>query len=144
MTKSPHPASATMEGQLGAPRPLHRFSIPGRQPHSMTRLCLNSALICASFCLMTSADTALAAARVALPHQPLAFEVNQGQTAPEVAYLTRGPGYMLYLTRDDAVLSLNSNAAGTHTGRVLTMHLVGAAPRTRIGGTSTLAGKHNY
>ena len=81
---------------------------------------------------------------MASPRQPLAFEVNQGQTAPEVAYLTRGPGYMLYLTRDDAVLSLNADAAGGPAGRVLTMHLVGAAPRPRIDGASPLAGKHNY
>ena len=37
---------------------------------------------------------------------PLEFEANQGQTAPEVKYLARGSGYTLFLTANDAVLSL--------------------------------------
>src|SRR5215470_15202810 len=37
---------------------------------------------------------------------PLIFEANQGQTNEEVKFLTRAPGYMLLLTRNEAVLSL--------------------------------------
>ena len=37
---------------------------------------------------------------------PLAFEANQGQTAPEVRYLAHGQGYQLFLTNQEAVLTL--------------------------------------
>src|SRR5262249_62095175 len=37
---------------------------------------------------------------------PLAFEVNQGQTDPQVRYLAHGSGYTLFLTSSEAVLSL--------------------------------------
>ena len=36
----------------------------------------------------------------------LTFEANRGQTSPRVRFLARGKGYMLFLTPDDAVLSL--------------------------------------
>jgi hypothetical protein len=37
---------------------------------------------------------------------PLSFEANQGQTAGPVKFLARGRGYALFLTGDEAVLSL--------------------------------------
>jgi hypothetical protein len=37
---------------------------------------------------------------------PLSFEANQGQTDPSVKFLSRGGGYTLFLTLDEAVLSL--------------------------------------
>jgi hypothetical protein len=37
---------------------------------------------------------------------PLSFEANQGQTDARVKFLARGPGYALFLTADEAVLSL--------------------------------------
>ena len=37
---------------------------------------------------------------------PLSFEVNRGQSAKEVKFLARGQGYVLFLTRDEAVLAL--------------------------------------
>jgi len=37
---------------------------------------------------------------------PLSFEPNQGQTDAEARFLSRGPGYMLFLTPSEAVLSL--------------------------------------
>src|SRR5437764_12808116 len=39
---------------------------------------------------------------------PLSFEANQGQTDPRVKFLSRGKGYTLFLTGDEAVLSLRS------------------------------------
>src|SRR6266581_1405397 len=39
---------------------------------------------------------------------PLSFEANQGQTDPRVKFLSRGSGYTLFLTSDEAVLSLRS------------------------------------
>ena len=39
---------------------------------------------------------------------PLSFEANQGQTGSEVRFLSRGNGYSLFLTSNEAVLSLQS------------------------------------
>jgi hypothetical protein len=39
---------------------------------------------------------------------PLTFEANQGQTDSQVKFLSRGRGYALFLTGNDAVLSLRS------------------------------------
>ena len=41
---------------------------------------------------------------------PLAFELNRGQTDARVKFLSRGRGYSLFLTGDEAVLSLRSQA----------------------------------
>ena len=35
---------------------------------------------------------------------PLQFEANRGQTDKDVHFLSRGPGYSLYLTAGEAVL----------------------------------------
>jgi hypothetical protein len=40
---------------------------------------------------------------------PLSFEVNQGQTDPQVKFLSRGRGYTLFLTGDAAVLELQES-----------------------------------
>lgn len=37
---------------------------------------------------------------------PLSFEINQGQAPSEVKFLSRGPGYGLFLTPGEAVLTL--------------------------------------
>ena len=42
---------------------------------------------------------------------PLSFEANQGQAGPGVAFLSRGSGYTLFLTGDEAVLALRSQEA---------------------------------
>ena len=39
---------------------------------------------------------------------PLSFEKNQGQTDEKVKFLSRGGGYTLFLTPDEAVLALSS------------------------------------
>ena len=44
---------------------------------------------------------------------PMSFEANQGQTDRQVSFLTRGPGYALFLTPNEAVLSLETPAALT-------------------------------
>jgi len=37
---------------------------------------------------------------------PLSFEANRGQTDPQVKFLSRGPGYTVFLTATQAVLAL--------------------------------------
>jgi hypothetical protein len=39
---------------------------------------------------------------------PLIFDANRGQTDPAVAYLTRTPGYTLFLTREGPVVERKS------------------------------------
>lgn len=40
---------------------------------------------------------------------PLSFELNQGQTDTQVKFLSRGSGYSLFLTSNEAVLSMLPN-----------------------------------
>ncbi len=42
---------------------------------------------------------------------PLTFEPNQGQTDAQVKFLARGSGYTLFLTSNEAVLSLRKASA---------------------------------
>ena len=86
--------------------------------------CLGLALICAVFLCGRGGMAAMAGSNSApagklRPHPssgmqlagrygklPLSFEVNRGQSAKEVKFLARGQGYVLFLTRDEAVLAL--------------------------------------
>ncbi len=93
-------------------------------------------------------------------HLPLSFERNQGQTDPQVKFLSRGSGYALYLTPTEALLSLR-RPSGNHglKGRLwalqkskahdpaptlLRMKLVGANPAPVVFGIDELLGKCNY
>ena len=71
---------------------------------------------------------------------PLSFETNRGQTARQVKFLARGPGYTLFLTGDAAVLSLRREKADA----ILRMKLAGANTRASVTGADALPGKSNY
>jgi beta-propeller repeat-containing protein len=99
---------------------------------------------------------------------PLSFEVNQGQTNKQVKFLSRGPGYALFLTPTEAVLTLRApDPASKHQPReaaalrpvrlmasppksaatkysVLRIGLEEATPHPQISGLDELAGKSNY
>ncbi len=91
---------------------------------------------------------------------PLHFETNRGQTDKNVRFLSRGPGYNLYLTANEAVLVLaKPNADATRDVRstqtrpgakaqeksvALRMSLVGAARKPVVSGREELPGKANY
>ena len=93
---------------------------------------------------------------------PLSFEANQGQTDSRVKFISRGPGYTLFLNSTEAVLSFPSRdrkGAGARpsppgfsppsplpaVGRtVLRMQLVGANPHPEVVGLEELLGKSNY
>ena len=90
---------------------------------------------------------------------PLSFELNEGQTDEHVKFLSRRPGYALFLTQSEAVLALrkegNEAPTGTLTGKrgakpdpvdtqVLRIELVGANPHAKIEGLEQLLGKANY
>lgn len=78
---------------------------------------------------------------------PLIFESNHGQTNPEVKFLTHGSGYALFLTGNEAVLSLEARSHFNPDERnhsVLRMRLVGAASAPEVSGDNLLPGKSNY
>lgn len=84
---------------------------------------------------------------------PLAFEPNQGQTDPQVKYMARGNGYTLFLTNQEAVLSLLapsksdakiSKYSSKSERFALRMKMVGANPRAEIAAEQSLPGKSNY
>jgi hypothetical protein len=83
---------------------------------------------------------------------PLSFEANEGQTAAEVEYLSRGSGYSVYLTENAAVMALSKRhtddkrgvpGAGAVETDAVRMELV-RAQRAHGFGTDELPGKVNY
>src|SRR5712691_9997698 len=96
---------------------------------------------------------------VAYGKLPLSFEANQGQTDPQVKFLSRGSGYTLFLTSTEAVLTptkadahAKRRISGEATivepekraGTVLRMKLLGANPTPRVIGVEELRGRSNY
>ena len=87
---------------------------------------------------------------------PLAFEANAGQTDSQVKFLSRGHGYTLFLTGNEAVLSLAGAAGDSPRSRgvertssrtdpsVVRMKLIGANENAPVVGTAELPGKSNY
>ncbi len=67
---------------------------------------------------------------------PLSFEINHGQSAPEVKFVARGRGYSLFLLPAEAVLSRPNS--------VLRMSFVGASRHPEISGVDPLPGTANY
>src|SRR5688572_24987614 len=97
---------------------------------------------------------------------PLAFEVNRGQTDPQVKFLSRGNGYSLFLTSTEAVLALQkttvrrtkaleppfkkigrpsgTDARDSDDQSVLRMKLIGSRNESRVVGIEELSGKSSY
>jgi Beta-propeller repeat len=114
-------------------------------------------------------DAAKASDPKPAPHQalpskslnlPLVFEPNQGQSAAQVKFLARGAGYGLFLTSNEAVLTLRHSAARSQfpvpgsqsvvrssqeaSSSVIRMRLDGAQSSARVSGGSPLPGKSSY
>jgi uncharacterized repeat protein (TIGR01451 family) len=77
---------------------------------------------------------------------PMFFEPNVGQTDGRVKFLARGSGYGLFLTADEAVLSLQHPTVKGKpaTSNVVRMHLEGASSSARVQGAEPLPGRSNY
>ncbi len=86
---------------------------------------------------------------------PLTFEANQGQTAPQVKFISRGPGYRAYLTADGMVLSLRSSATNSAAAQdstavtrgkraAIQIRLVGALSNPAVIGEDPQPGRMNY
>ena len=120
-------------------------------------------LTCFWSTMAVAADSRSDIARVAAGYGklPLSFEANQGQTDKQVKFLSRGPGYALFLTPTEAVLSLKAGN-GQHTKKnsvlpvsrgskgaaskaaVLRIRLEHANGNAEVSGIDELAGKGNY
>jgi Tol biopolymer transport system component len=91
---------------------------------------------------------------------PMTFEKNQGQVDPRVKFISRGSGYNLFLTPDEAVLALNRpvqqddrspieqrhvrDKESPQEPDVIRMSLLGANSSARLDGIEHLEGKANY
>ena len=89
---------------------------------------------------------------------PLSFEINEGQVDPAVKFLSRGPGYDLFLTSTEAVLSLRKPrpfdrdprqpetkaTAEVIEGAVIRLKMIGAKASAKVEGQDELPGKVNY
>ena len=69
----------------------------------------------------------------------LHFEANRGQAPARVRFLARAPGYTLWLTPEEAVLSLGQGPASSS----LSMRLAGARHGVEPKGVQELSGKVN-
>ena len=80
---------------------------------------------------------------------PLSFEANKGQIDQPVKFLSHGPGYKLFLTANEAVLTLRKPQAPAddtkvREGSVLRLKMIGANTAPQIEGQDELPGKVNY
>jgi beta-propeller repeat-containing protein/uncharacterized protein DUF11 len=78
---------------------------------------------------------------------PLIFEPNQGQSDPEVKFLAHGGGYSLFLTANEAVLTVRHAKAARHSlpqSSVVRMSLEGANANSVLSGSDQLPGRSNY
>ena len=77
-------------------------------------------------------------AQALIAQQPLAFEPNRGQSDGRVLFLSRNPGYSLFLTAQGSVLCLNGVA------QPLSFTWRGASAKSHARGVAPLPTKHNY
>jgi Bacterial Ig-like domain (group 3)/Beta-propeller repeat len=107
--------------------------------------------------------TATSALQQTYGQLPLSFEVNEGQTASQVRFLSHGFGSTLFLTENSAVLSLTSvspssvarsplqnpinstdNGPSATDGVAIAMNLIGANRNATVAGLDKQAGITNY
>ena len=119
-------------------------------------------LVFVAFAVMTASlfsQTQSNAARPALGSNgafgklPMTFELNQGQSASHVQFISRGPGYHAYLTNGSMVLSLRSTSnqalgsnrtAAASKRSSIQLRLVGAASNPSAIGEDLQPGRVNY
>jgi hypothetical protein len=113
----------------------------------------------------SSASSSQTTAADALGRLPLDFEANEGQTDPQVRFLTHGLGYTLYLTATEAVMvfpkppvpavpgalpvspkipGLLATRTAAPEASVVRIQMVGANPDATVVGEQELPGKSNY
>ena len=84
---------------------------------------------------------ALSKAKTALAKTPLSFETNRGQTDPRVQFVSRGPGYNVYFTKEETVMTLKD----TNTSNaVVRMKFVGGNTSASASPLEALSNTSNY
>jgi hypothetical protein len=71
---------------------------------------------------------------------PLGFEANQGQVRGPVKFLSRGHGYTIFLTDDEAVLTLRKSSVVSGQSSVRTTQSPSVAPTFRSAGAGLKSG----
>ena len=74
---------------------------------------------------------------------PLYFEENRGQVDPDIRFISRGSGYTLFLTSEEAVLNLQSGEAENQV-HSLRMRLIDANPAPEIRAEDRIPGGSSY
>src|ERR1700728_203049 len=72
--------------------------------------------------------------------QPMTFELNEGQTDPQVKALSRGSRYGLFLTSNESVFVV---APGKQES-VVRVRTVGSNPAAKVSGVDRLGSVSNY
>jgi uncharacterized repeat protein (TIGR01451 family) len=75
---------------------------------------------------------------------PLRFEANLGQADPRVRFLSRGPGYTLFVTQEETVLSLAHRSAASTDTPPVRMRFAGARTDPRVTPGRELPGRSHY
>src|SRR5687767_9580290 len=76
---------------------------------------------------------------------PLNFEENKGQTDSRVKFLSRGNGYALFLTPEEAVLSLSRMSKDNSiSGNVFRMQFAGANESAKVRAEEPRTSVSNY
>ena len=79
--------------------------------------------------------------KASLGKLPLSFEPNRGQTDPRVQFLSRGPGYTVFFTKDETVMSLKDTKT---SNAVVRMRFVGGTNSASAQPIDALPGNSNY
>jgi hypothetical protein len=74
---------------------------------------------------------------LASPFRPTVFEANHGQADARVKFLSRGPGFTLFVTESEAVFA-------DRTGQVVRLRLLGAREGSEVVGLEPLPGRSHY
>jgi hypothetical protein len=99
-----------------------------------------SVVVASLAAVLVTCLSAQASGRTAAP-LPMSFEPNAGQLPADVKFFTRGPGYQLFLTADQAVFAFLR--PGGKSG-VVRMKIEGASTGTRVVGEGPLPGRVHY
>ncbi len=86
-------------------------------------------------------EAAMSKVKDSLGKLPLSFEPNRGQTDPRVQFLSRGPGYTVFFTKDETVMSLKDTKT---SNAVVRMRFVGGTNSGNVHPIDALPGTTNY
>lgn len=106
---------------------------------TLTFLALGASLLASAATLTDPAAKAKATAGYL--HMPLSFEMNEGQSNPQVKALAHGSGYGLFLTSTESVLVVGTKKEDQAVVRVRTL---GANPDAKVSGLDRLESTSNY